>query len=588
MRVQSNNARTEPVPAAPSRLGRVINFRYEILEDHRAGSRFYTYKARDRVLNRLACVKILRSDAVGDPMAIEGVMTEAQSTINLAHPGIARVYECGKDGDDFFIVTEWVRGVSLDERLERVERLGCREAIDIAIAIAEALEHAHKNGFVHGDLRAENVLIGPEGDAKLADFSIGPPSIRAMSPANPSVLRIARSLSPEAVRGKDLTAASDLYQLGALMFRMITGRFVFDGGSAQEVALKRLDAPPPGFRGVDVPRAVEGLILKCLQPDPQRRYHTATELLEDLRTVRNGLRLGRDLNWSPLDGDAEADRLGAAGRKPAETRLGGATPVLRTFASAAGIVLGIAVIALIFWAWLKLTNPGEVEVPSLVGKTSEDATATLKEVGLAIGRQTPEPSSEYEEGVIVRQTPEAGFDVKRGRTIDVLVSSGPEPVAVPKVVDAPESRARRQIEAAGLKVGEVSTEPSTTVPAGRVIAQIPDAGAEAHQGDKVDLVVSAGSPDQEPVPDGYVAGGGGQEESHWVHVRVNLKPTPPTQRIRITVIDALGTSDVFDEVRNAGDVVRRTVEVRGQYRVRVYGGERGDVLLAEYTPHAEG
>jgi tRNA A-37 threonylcarbamoyl transferase component Bud32 len=590
MKAPSNNARTEPAPTAPSRQGRVINFRYEILEDHRVGSRFYTYKARDRVLNRLACVKILRSDVVADPMAVEVIMTEAQTTINLAHPGIARVYECGKDADDFFVVTEWVRGVSLADRLERVERFGPREAVDIAIAIAEAIEHGHKNGFVHGDLRAENVMISQEGDVKVADFAIGPPSIRAMDPANPDVLRIARSLSPEAVRGKDLTTASDLYQLGALMFRMVCGRHAFDGASAQEVALMRLNGAPPGvLPSTDIPRALEGLILKCMQPDPQDRYRTATELLEDLRTVRNGLRLGRDLNWSPLDSDEEREEgRGVAGGRAAESRLGGSTTVLKTFASAAGVVLGVAVLALIFAAWLRLTNPGEVEVPSVIGMSVEDAGAALAEVGLTAGSQSLESSGEYAAGAVIRQNPEPGLNVKRGRMIDLTVSSGPEQVVVPKVVDAPEDRARKQIRAAGLEVGKVTNEPSAVVPEGRVIAQIPDAGSELMQGGKVDLVLSAGPEPGEGGQGGYVPGGGDKEESHWVHVRLTLKPEPPTQRIRLVVTDALGTSVVYDEVHDAGETVRRTVEVRGQYRLRVFGGERGETLLREYTPYPEG
>ena len=585
MDVPSPKARTDIDLAAPRQAGRVINFRYEILDDGAVGSRFYAYKARDRVLNRLACVKLLRPELSADPMLVEAIMSEAQSTINLSHPGVARVFECGKDGDDYFIVTEWVRGASLADRLARSPKLTNAEAVDVGISIAETLEHSHKNGFIHGDLRVENVLVTQEGDIKVADFGIGPPAIRALSPDSPDLLRIARTLSPEAVRGTELAAGSDIYQFGIMMYRMVAGRYPFEGANAQDVALRRLDTPPPRIGLAEVPRTLEGLILKCLQVDPRDRYHTVTELVEDLRLVRNGLRQGRSLDWSPLDEEDDAVGKGAAGAaRGVNRRAKGMSPLLKPFVWAISIVFALAAVIAIVFLIMTLTFPGEVAVPNLVGKTVDEALPLLQQAKLTVGKKSEEPSMDKAEGVIVSQNPVAGFDVKRGRAIDLVVSTGAPPVPVPNVVGMTEDAARSALQKVGLRMGKVSSENDDTVRKGRVISQAPEADFEAKRGESVDLVVSGGKEEDASVNTPYMPGEGNPAEVHWVEVQLTLKDSPPQQRIRMVVDDALGTSTVYDKIHDAGDTIHESIEVRGQYQLQVYGGEDGDTLLQSYIP----
>jgi serine/threonine protein kinase len=506
------------------------------------------------VLNRLVAVKLFGREVAKDKALIGRLMTEAQASINLTHAAIARVYECGQDGDDHFVVSEYVRGASLRERISRLAPFNTAVAVEVAVSVAEALEHAHKNGFTHGDLRPENILVVPDGGVKVADFGIG---ILPDSAEDASVAYLA----PEHVKGEKPSQASDLYQLALILYEMLTGAHAFSGGDPTQVAVRRTKEPPASPRSVNegIPRTLEGIILKALQPDPKMRYGTATEMLEDLRIVRNGLKFGRPLNWSPMDDVAYEDSLAASSEEAKERG-----PLLRGVYTVVGVVAAAAVVILLVWAYLSLTNPKEVETPNVVGLTVAEASSILSDHGLELGSRLEETSSDIEEGKIIRQQPPAGLKVKEGRKIEVYVSSGPPKVTMPDLGGLSLTTARAKLNQFGLILGQVTREYSDDVKADFVISQYPVAGGQVPRGQEVSLVVSQGSREPEPW----------DRSPEYLDVSIELSAEPEIQRVRIFVDDATGRTCAVDEVHKGGETFTRTVKVTPPGKIEVYSDDK--------------
>lgn len=513
-------------------------------------------------MNRLVAVKLFRGDTASDKGRIGKLMTEAQATINLTHASIARVYECGQDGDDHFVVSEYVRGASLRERIERLAPFNTAVAVEVAVSVAEALEHAHKNGFVHGDLRPENVLMVPDGGVKVADFGIG------ILPQTADEASVAY-LSPEHVKAERPTQVSDLHQLAIILYEMLTGTPAFTGDDPTQVAVMRTKELPPSPKTLNegIPRTLEGIILKALQPDPKARYGTATEILEDLRIVRNGLKFGRPLHWSPLDEVAYEDSVAVPRAEPKERG-----PLVRLLYTVLGVAGAIAAVVLIVWLALSLTNPEEVETPDLVGLTITEASTLLEQRGLELGSRLEEESSDVERGKIMRQSPSAGMKVKEGRKIEIIVSKGPAKVTMPDLKGLSLTEAERKVTRQfGLIVAQVTRDYSDDVKKDNVISQYPYAGAQVPRGQEVTLVVSQGPEEPEPW----------ERAPRFLDVNIELKSDPEVQRVRIFVDDVTGTTCVADEVRRGGETYTKTVRVTGDAVIKVYAGEDGTDLIFE-------
>lgn len=513
------------------------------------------------MLNRLVAVKLFDPEVATEKNLVGRLMTEAQATINLTHASVARVYECGQDGDDHFVVSEYVRGASLRERITRLAPFNTAVAVEVAVSVAEALEHAHKNGFVHGDLRPENILVVPDGGVKVADFGVG---ILPQSAEDASVAYLA----PEHVKGERPNQASDLYQLAVIMYEMLTGGPAFSGDDPREVAVARTKEPPPSPRTKNegIPRTLEGIILKALQPDPKMRYGTATEMLEDLRIVRNGLKFGRPLNWSPLDDVAYEDSLPVSGVEEKERG-----PLLRFVYTIVGLAAAAAVVIALVWLFLSLTNPKEIETPDVVGLTPSEASVVLQNAGLELGSQLEEESSEVEEGKIIRQSPPAAMKVKEGRKIEVYISIGPPKVTMPDLKKLSLTVAREKLNQFGLILGQVTRDHSDDVEEDSVISQYPVAGTQVPRGQEVTLVVSEG-PREPPAWD---------HPPRFVDINVQLKAKPEIQRVRIFVEDETGRTCVLDEVHEGGEsFTKEGVQVVGRGKVQVYAD---DDLIHEET-----
>lgn len=474
-------------------VGYVLGGRYEIIERIGEGAFFSAFKAIDTRTNKAVALKLLKKNAP-QPNPEEWTKTIG-ATFVLSHPAIAKVYDAGvSDGTPYF-VAEYVRGISLKERIKRTAPLCLANAVDIAIAIAEALQYAHKNGFCHGDLRPHNVFTGPDEQVKVTDFAI---TKALSSQTKDTVLHAVHYAAPEVCEGKDPTPASDIYSLGIILYEMLTGTVPFEAETPLAVAMRHAKDPPtpPSHVNVGIPKTVDGIVLKCLQKDPERRYRVASSLLSDLRKVQESLRFGRPLNWVPADVDV-------APKDSQDTDERDRHPFLTAISKAAMLVIGLALLALVITFWAVFYRaPKDVRVPSLAGVEAKQAEQKILKLGL-----TPHIVEQWDndvpKGMVIKSYPPPGTEVKQGRDVTLWVSKGPEQVLVPDVTfRMDEATARKVLQESGLVVGSVEEQYSDTVKRGYVISQEPQGNTWVAPGTQVALVVSKG-PAEVTLPELY-------------------------------------------------------------------------------------
>jgi serine/threonine-protein kinase len=310
----ANAARPEsgagPGVAPPA--GRVLAGRYEVLEALGTGPLLAAFRARDRALNRIVVVKTLLPALESGERAVvlaNRVRAGLSGVVSLSHANVTRVYDVGRDDapendGPTFLAEEYVRGIDLKERIRRVAPFSLTASVDVAVAIAEALEYAHARGVVHGDLRPQNVLIGPEGQIKVSNFGLSSALALLADPA--TLLAVVPYTAPEVAESRTASAPGDLYALGVVLYEMLVGDLPYRGESPAEIARRHASDPVPAPRVLNpgVPRALDGLVQKALAKRPDERYGSASALLADLRILRDALRQGASLSWSPLDAAA--------------------------------------------------------------------------------------------------------------------------------------------------------------------------------------------------------------------------------------------------------------------------------------------
>lgn len=301
----------------------VLGNRYEILRKIGDGGMAFVYQARDKLLNRIVAVKVLRPEFVDDQEFLVKFKKEAEAVASLSHPNIVNVYDVGEDGKVHYIVMEYVDGQNLKEIIQDEGRLEEYTALDIAKQIARALSAAHRNGIIHRDIKPHNILISKDGrQVKVADFGIA----RAVSSSTMtnmgSVIGSVHYISPEQAKGKHLTSNADLYSLGIVLYEMIIGRVPFSGDSPISIALKHIneDIAFTEEDKINIPNSVRTIISKMTQKEPANRYQTAEELIEDIEFVERNIDLPyiKDYNnFATTDVDRRDPEI-FNGRKPVQ------------------------------------------------------------------------------------------------------------------------------------------------------------------------------------------------------------------------------------------------------------------------------
>jgi eukaryotic-like serine/threonine-protein kinase len=530
----------------------VLNDRYELEQRIGRGGMADVFLARDQLLNRQVAIKVLFPEFATDPNFVERFRREAQSAANLNHPNIVGVYDWGQYSNTYFMAMEYVRGRTLADILRANGHINSVQAAEIASEIAAALGNAHRNGVAHRDIKPANILIGANGQVKVADFGIA----RAMNAATESnltqvgnVMGTATYFSPEQAQGAQPDPRSDLYSLGVVLYEMVAGRPPFLGDNPVSIAYKQVhDTPQPLHQIVaDVPRAYEAIVAKLLSKQPEQRYPSAEALRDDLRRFRNGepvQALGAAAGATtaaPATTVHRAPDTGATTAMPRTTAVpsaggvsvaGGGAPPPRSpnprpgppmgyepidglddqrrgsWYAIAGFVALLALVAggiVLFNAFgnddeaAPTTTVAQFELPNVVGMDLEEATRVLSDLGLSVTPTVEEAPSEVEENQVSSTLPSAGQIVATNETIILYYKPKTEPVAVPSVVGKTQQEAIDLLTAAGFTVAPPNIENNPDVPEGQAIRTEPAEGTPVKQGSPVTLFVSGG-PDKISVP----------------------------------------------------------------------------------------
>lgn len=508
-------------------INQLVQQRYEVVEKIGEGALFTVYKARDRARNRVVAVKSLLAPFRDDHAFLESLRSGAATAANLNHAGLTRLLEFGEEDGAIFVVWEFVRGVDMKERIRRIAPFTLSIAIDFACVMGEALNYLHSAGLAHGDLRPQNIIISPEGAAKITDFGIQRAIARCPA-AREAVLRHAAPYhAPELSIAAPGTVAGDIYAVGAILYEMLTGTTLYTGETPEQIADQHaLSAIPfPHALNPGVPRSVEGIILKCLQKRPDQRYRSAADMLSDLKSVRDALRFGKPLSWSPID----LEKLASDGAKsaplpeqmPSEGGVGRATrrqpraleletadsqPMptrnrLRAEDERISIYLRVAIgtvtaiiitsVIFLFGIWSSMWVAAKpVPVPELVGKPIEEVRKLAKQMHVKL-KEHSEYSRRPRE-IVYKSDQDRGAKIQPGHTINVWYSLGSEYVFVPNVTRVTQDVAIKRLTDSGLAVGQILTEFNDRIPSGQVIRQTVSSKKRVLHDTKVDLVVSEG------------------------------------------------------------------------------------------------
>ena len=459
--------------------------RYRLLGRLGAGGMADVWCAGDTMLDRRVALKFLHERFAQDEQFVERFRREASAAAGLQHPNVVGVFDRGTYDGTHYIAMEYVEGASLKDLIER--GLGVGEAVEIVRQVLAGARYAHARGIVHRDLKPQNVLVDAEGRARVTDFGIARAGASEITQTG-SVLGTAQYLSPEQAQGLPVTARSDIYSIGVMLYEALTGGVPFEGDSPVTVALKQVSERPrpPSELNPAVSRALDAVVLKALAKDPANRYASAEEFMRALdaaETDPSGAALGDTGSHAAI-----AEAAGTPPPPPEEP-----PPEERGFFTPARLVILtlilLALAALIVFA-LTRSSSHKVLVPTVIGKKQADAEAILARAGFKVATESV-PRPHAAPGVVLEESPPAGTSADRGSTVTISIAAPPGRVVVPPLTGQRAKDAFKTLKDAGLKVKE-HRRPSNTVSKGLAIGTQPGAGTSLQRGDPITLLISTG------------------------------------------------------------------------------------------------
>lgn len=534
----------------------VLGERYEVISKIGAGGMADVYKGRDSMLNRYVAIKVLKKEYREDENFVKKFRSEARAAAGLLNPNIVNVYDVGEDRGLYYMVMELVEGITLKEYIQKKKRLSTKEVVSIAIQMCTGIEAAHDNHIIHRDIKPQNIIISKEGKVKVTDFGIA--RATTSHTVSSSAMGSVHYVSPEQAKGGFCDAKSDIYSVGITMYEMVTGRVPFDGESTVEVAMKHLKEriTPPSEYVPDISPALEKIILKCTQKNPDRRYSQMSLLIQDLKRAlidpaggfidtsslygrgdtilipqdEMGYRQDYDEDDYDEDNDYDDDGEYRGGRYDRDyeeeeddeerydgRKKGGKDDVNPDMNRMMKILTGVAAVIVVFVLIFiigkaagvfnfdsgeettKVESQKNIDVPNLIGQEEKVAQNMCEKKNLVMKVVSQKNSDKYKEGVVIEQTPSSGEKVKKKAVIEVVVSSGAEEKAVPDVTGQDENSATRMLKDEGFTKYNPTQEYSDDVPEGNVIRTSPAAGEKVTVDTEIVLVISKG-PDKKVVP----------------------------------------------------------------------------------------
>ena len=480
------------------------------------------FLAEDQQLGRNVALKLLYRRFAEDPGFVERFRREAQAAAGLQHPNVVSVYDRGSYDDTYYIAMEYLPGRTLKQLIRQEAPLDPIRAIDITIQILKAARFAHRRGIIHRDLKPHNVIVDDSGHAKVTDFGIARAGASDMTETG-SIMGTAQYLSPEQAQGHPVSAGSDLYSIGVVLYELLTGRVPFDAESAVTIALKHVSEapPPPSVFNPSIPPELEQVVMWTLNKNPADRPTDADQFITALEQAKAAILSG-------VGGQHTASMAAVAAAAGAGAAMGGAGAAAfiadvpsRPYAGppengtgaplseppSAGkrrssawiwVLLALLLLAGGGVAAYLLTRPVKDVVPTVINETLVTATAQVENAGFTVA--IINTTSSVPAGVVFHQDPQGGTKADQNTTVTLTASQGLGNVTLPTVEGYPLGEAKRMITAAHLKVGRIVDQTSTQFPHGQAIGTAPAGGQSVPVGTLVTVFVSSGQP-QVPVPD---------------------------------------------------------------------------------------
>ena len=525
-------------------INKIICNRYKILDHLGTGGMATVWLGYDTILDRQVAIKTFKIDA-NDEDAVKRFNREAKAVTSLSHPNIVSIYDVENEGEFYYLILEYVEGMTLKDYMIKNPRIPIETIVHIAKQIAAGLSHAHQNGIIHRDIKPQNILMNENLTCKITDFGIARAYGDTTLTQTNQMLGTVYYLSPEQARGNVATAQSDIYSLGILIFEMITGQIPFKGESAVAIALKHLQEELPDIDKYrdNVPQSVKNIVLKATMKNPNERYISSKELFEDLSTVLNPERLHENkytgfkiptepaqnnnynqtqyVDRNPIDNphgysdynnyneeddyyDYEENQrqnnnnnrgyqnkqyknsYNSVSKKNDKEQTSKAKHIFLAILAIVAIIVGA------FFTYNYLIGANSVSAPDVRNKTLEEAKVTIVKAGLEVGDITEVASDDVKEKTVIDSDPKAGKKVRKGSKVDLRVSSGKKTVDMPNFVGMNEDNVKRNASKLGFKNITVEKVESDRFDAGKVVSQNIPAGTEIVPKEK-ELIIQVSS-----------------------------------------------------------------------------------------------
>ena len=485
-------------------IGKIFAGRYRIVKQIGRGGMADVYLAKDLILDgEEVAVKVLRTNYQTDPIAVARFQREARAMADLDHPHIVRITDIGEEDGQQYLAMEYVAGLDLKRYIKEHYPLSNEEAVRIMGQILLAMRLAHTRGIVHRDLKPQNILLTPDGTAKVTDFGIAVAFAETSLTQTNSMLGSVHYLSPEQARGSKATVQSDIYAMGIIFYEMLTGHIPYDGDSAVTIALQHFQKPLPSViaENPSVPQALENVVIKATAKKLTDRYKSVAEMYVDLSSSlsynrRNEPKLvfndttKADTKTLPkvsqstltsipkVQTQSPKPQTAKPSQQVSEDNYATKPVKKRKFRVRYMILLASIVLVAASLIWILSRTPATIAIPNVAGQTVAEAKETLKKANFEIGEEKTEASEKVEEGRIIRTDPDAGTTRKEGSKINLVVSSGKQSFQLSnyigrKSTDVIAELKQKKVPENLIKIEE---EESSESEAGTVLRQSPAAG----------------------------------------------------------------------------------------------------------------
>ena len=485
---------------------KILADRYHLVEQIGVGGMAIVYRAIDQRTGHNVAVKVLRPEFNQDAEFVSRFQREAEAASKMTHHNIVNLLDVGMDGENRYLVMEYVQGKTLKEVIKEKGRISPPVAAQITIRILSALQHAHQNGIIHRDIKPQNILVHADGHIKVADFGIARMANSSTLTKGDSVMGSVHYFSPEQASGQAADVTSDIYSVGVVLYEMLTGRVPFDGDSPVAVAMQHLHARPAPIESIapEVPPAICHVCMMAMEKNPKYRYQSAREMATELRMALEGRtdQMQPRLVEKPLQPSPAAAAQGKSSAAPAPQEQGAGrdasprrTPQRKatvwqwilSLALTAGVIYGLYVGGLAIYE--KVVN--STSVPDFVGMEVTVAQRSAQRAGLkpeVVEINHPTVSA----GTVILQAPEVDTTLRKGDSVVLTVSKGPASQTLPSVTGISTQDAIAVLQPLGVTLMVTERVISSDVQADFIISQTPEAGTQCKSGDIVQVTVSGG------------------------------------------------------------------------------------------------